>query len=278
MTVIKPPFTYLGGKMAIASQIAALLPAHGHYVEPFAGSLSVLLAKPPSALETVNDLDRGIMAFWRVLRDRPADLERACALTPHSRAEYAAARADAPGGDEVEQARRVWVLLTQGRAGTLAPMGWRFTANPDGGQSLRSHHPGTFVRRIAPAAARLAKVSLECRPALEVIADYGRHPGVLLYADPPYLASTRAGSYYRHEMTSEAEHRDLAEALGACSATVVLSGYDSALYAGLYEGWHRRDIAAHTGNGAADKARTEVLWSNRPFPQGALSLFDLEAG
>lgn len=273
MTALKPPFRYFGGKMSIAPQVAALLPAHRHYLEPFAGSLSVLLAKPSSSLETVNDLDRDIMAFWRVLRDRPAELERVCALTPHSRAEYASACEDS--GDELEQARRVWVRLTQGRAGTLAPTGWRFTANPDGGESLRRAHPAPFVARIGPAASRLAKVSLECRPALEVIADYGRHPGVLVYADPPYLAGTRDGGRYRHEMTAEGEHRELAEALGACKAAVVLSGYDSELYAGLYEGWHRRDIAARTGNGGTSEARTEVLWSNRPFSQA--TLFDLEA-
>ena len=56
--------------------IAALLPAHRHYVEPYCGSLSVLLAKPPSNHETVNDLDCRLITFWRVLRDRPDDLAR----------------------------------------------------------------------------------------------------------------------------------------------------------------------------------------------------------
>jgi hypothetical protein len=52
-----------------------LLPEHTHYVEPFAGSLAVLLAKPRSKMETVNDLDQDLMTFWRVLRDRPDELE-----------------------------------------------------------------------------------------------------------------------------------------------------------------------------------------------------------
>lgn len=122
---MKPPFTYFGGKTRIAGQIAALLPAHEHYVEPFAGSLAVLLAKPPSMMETVSDLDGDLMNFWRVLRDRPHDLERACALTPHSRAEHQGSYE--PAADDLERARRIWIRLTQGRSGQHhLRTGWRY--------------------------------------------------------------------------------------------------------------------------------------------------------
>ena len=53
----KPPMTYFGGKTRLAHRIASLLPRHEHYVEPFCGSLAVLLAKAPSRLETVSDVD-----------------------------------------------------------------------------------------------------------------------------------------------------------------------------------------------------------------------------
>lgn len=270
---MKPPITYLGGKMMLADQIAALLPPHGHYVEPFAGSLSVLLAKRPADHETVNDLDGDLVTFWRVLRDQPEELERVCALTPHARAEHAASY-ELGEVTDLERARRVWVQLTQGRAGVRSKTGWRHYVNPAGSSASMPTYLKGYVARIGPAAARLAGVSLECRPALDVIASYGRDPRVLLYVDPPYLGETRNSGGYAHDMPSEAEHRALAEALYACAAAVVLSGYPSALYdRELYAGWDRHSFATSTGQGGSWESRTEVLWANRPLAT-QLSLID----
>jgi DNA adenine methylase len=272
---VKPPFTYFGGKTAIAERIAALLPPHEHYVEPFAGSLAVLLAKRRSRMETVNDLDGDLMNFWRVLRDDPEGLERACFLTPHSRGEHIEAH-DRENVTDLERARRVWVRLTQGRGGhTTRRTGWRFYQDPRGTHSSMPEYIASYARRLAPAAARLAGVTLECKPALDLIREYGRHPDTLLYVDPPYLGSVRTwGNNYAHEMRTEAEHEALAGVLTGIPSTVVLSGYRSALYDELYTGWHEHLISTQTGNGKGDRSRTEVVWSNRPFPQG--HLFDAE--
>jgi DNA adenine methylase len=279
---MKPPFTYFGGKTAIAGQIAALLPAHEHYVEPFAGSLAVLLAKKPSPMETINDLDGDLMHFWRTLRDDPEGLERVCALTPHSRAEYLQSY-DLDGTEGIERARRIWVRLTQGRGRSMRRTGWRYYVNPRGSSSSMPDYLEAYTTRTAAAAARLAAVSLECKPALELIVQYGQHDGVLIYADPPYLGCVRnpranragSGREYSAEMLTEDQHRELADALLEACAVVVLSGYDSPLYQDLYAAWHRVEIPTFNGNGTGDRSRVEVLWSNRPFPaQG--SLFDLD--
>lgn len=274
---MKPPIAYYGGKTTIAQQIVTLLPRHDHYVEPFAGSLSVLLAKRPSRMETVNDLDGQLMTFWRVLRDRPLDLERVCAFTPHSRAEYEACRDAEQVDDELETARRVWVRLTQGRGGQLRRVtGWRHFKDPGGASFGMPGYLEAYRERFAPAAARLIGVSLEARPALEVIETYGGYARTLLYVDPPYLGSTRNwGNQYRHEMRTDDEHRALAEALRSVEASVVLSGYPSELYdLELYPDWHRVEIATQNSQGGSRSPRTEVLWSNRPFPVATDALFE----
>lgn len=268
---MKSPVPYFGGKQRLAPWIVSLLPEHDHYVEPFAGSLSVLLAKKPSRMETASDLDGELMTFWRVLRDRPEELLRACMLTPHSRAELSATWD--PTEDELELARRIWCRLAQGRSGTLRNTGWRHYIDPAGSVTSMPGYLEAYVGRLAAAAERLHGVSLENLPALELIAKYGKQPKCLLYVDPPYLGSTRGwGNNYRVEMKTELEHRELAAALADCKAAVVLSGYGSDLYAELFDGWHRYEQSTMTGNASSDKGRTEVLWSNRVLA-GQVDLF-----
>lgn len=257
---------YFGSKHRLAQRLIDLMPAHRGYVEPFAGSLSVLARKPPSPIEVVNDLNGDLMTFWRVLRDRQDDLERACLLTPHSRQEHAESFSLRPDPySEVEHARRVWVRLAQGRAGQFTPTGWRHHQSTskvnDGGMSQRLSY---YVSRFAGVAARLRNVSLECKPADEVIAAYGRDADTLLYVDPPYLGSTRPNNTngYAVELNSEPQHVELAESLHACRATVMLSGYPSDLYDRLYADWSRVDLSAWTGQGNRRAARTEVVWIN----------------
>ncbi|MDR3083098.1 MAG: DNA adenine methylase [Streptomyces sp.] len=258
---MKSPVPYFGSKQRIAPWIASLLPNHDHYVEPFCGGLSVLFAKRPAPMETVNDLDGELMTFWRVLRDRPEELIRACMVTPHSRFELEATWE--PTEDDLELARRIWCRLAQGRSGTLRNTGWRHYIDPAGSAVGMPGYLEAYVNRLASAAERLHGVSLEALPALDLIGKYGKQPRVLLYVDPPYLGTTRGwGNNYRVEMKTELEHRELAAALADCKATVVLSGYHSDLYDELFDGWHRYEQQTMTGNALSAKGRTEVLWSN----------------
>ncbi|SDD43058.1 DNA adenine methylase [Auraticoccus monumenti] len=270
-TALRPPLPYFGAKQRIAEQIVALFPEHEHYVEPYCGGMSVLLAKSPAKIETVNDLDHHLVKFWRVLRDRPDELLRACELTPHSRVELAESRTT-DDCDDLEVARRVWVHLTQGRAGLRTSTGWRFYLDATATNRGMPGYLDGYRDRMPAAARRLAHVSLECRDALDVVRDYGRQPSTLLYVDPPYLPETRTGGKYRHEATAE-HHRELLGVLAGCRARVALSGYASALYAERLNGWHQTLISASTqqANKVGRNGRTEVVWTNyEPHP----GLFD----
>ena len=78
MTALKAPFPWFGGKSRAAPIIWPRFGAVRNYVEPFAGSLAVLLAAPHGGAitETVNDLDGFIANFWRSVASDPDEVWR----------------------------------------------------------------------------------------------------------------------------------------------------------------------------------------------------------
>jgi DNA adenine methylase len=71
---LKAPFPWFGGKSRVAAEVWARFGDTPNYVEPFAGSLAVLLGRPEkhaAKTETVNDLDGFIANFWRAIAADP---------------------------------------------------------------------------------------------------------------------------------------------------------------------------------------------------------------
>jgi len=72
----KAPFPWFGGKSKAAPLVWQLMGDVEHYVEPFAGSLAVLLNRPhpcnrPYHSETVNDADALLVNAWRGIQFAP---------------------------------------------------------------------------------------------------------------------------------------------------------------------------------------------------------------
>ena len=68
---LSAPFPYSGAKGRVAGIINERLGKVDVYVEPFAGSLAVLLSRDPVAREIVCDLDGMIANFWRAVAHDP---------------------------------------------------------------------------------------------------------------------------------------------------------------------------------------------------------------
>lgn len=85
----------------------------------------------------------------------------------------------------------------------------------------------------------------------------------LIYADPPYVRSARksARDLYEYEMT-DADHIRFLDAVRAQHCMVMISGYDSPLYAEALSDWRVVTFQAMTRRGLA----TECLWMNYPAP------------
>ena len=78
MTVeLTAPFPYFGGKRRAAPMIWDALGDPGGYVEPFAGSAAVLLARPSFTgrrVETINDADGWLVNAWRSIQLSPSEV------------------------------------------------------------------------------------------------------------------------------------------------------------------------------------------------------------
>ncbi len=220
----------------------------------------------PATHEILNDIDGDVVNFFRCLRERRLELERACRLSPYASEEYRAVvhAADADVED-LERARRWWVRSSQGFGGIAKEgTGWS-TSIERGSNNARS--VWNRLDRFAAAAQRLGTVTIENRDALEVIARYDRPDG-LIYCDSPYFGETRtsiAGGRhgdYPHEFHTRADHVALARVLTVAKATVLISGYPSALYDDLYHGWWRteRSVTVRAGTSSAGaRVATEAV-------------------
>ena len=93
---LRAPFPWYGGKFRAASLIWERFGDVANYVEPFAGSLAVLLARPTEPkIETVNDLDCHVANFWRAVQSDPDAVAKWC---------------DCPVNEADLHARHLWLV------------------------------------------------------------------------------------------------------------------------------------------------------------------------
>lgn len=253
-TIVKYP----GAKWRIADWIISMMPAHKSYLEPYFGSGAVFFCKPKSRIETINDIDGDVVNLFRCVREDAEELARRVAATPYARAEYYAAFDESPTDDHIERARRFLLKHWQGH-------GFRTYCRSGRKNDIAGRENDYAVRYwnelpawIMQTVARLKETQIECMDAQKLISRFNQSD-VLIYADPPYVLSTRKlKRQYACEMT-DADHICLLELLLQHKGPVMLSGYDNDLYNTMLAEWDKAQIEALAEKG---RHRTEILWTN----------------
>lgn len=273
MAKLRSPIVWFGGKGRMTNKIGPLIPPHHIYVEAFGGGASMLLSKEPSPVEVYNDLDSGLVNFFRVLRD-PAKcmkLYMLALLTPHSREEYNRYKAGWDScSDDIERAYQ-WFYVARNSFGGMFGGSWGFTVtNSSRGMGGRASAWQSTIDQLAQIHARLMRVQVENNDFRKVIATYDT-PDTLFYLDPPYIPETRRDGEYRHELSDE-DHRELVDIILRVQGKVLLSGYAHEIYHPLEKaGWKRHDFevfctaAGRTrhGKGALQEhKRVDSVWAS----------------
>ena len=248
---------YPGSKWGIASWIIEHFPQHHSYLEPFFGSGAVFFNKPPSDIETINDLDGNVVNLFDCIRRDPERLARELYLIPYSREVYDRAFSSAPD-DPFGRAVNFYIRLNMGHGFRTngEKVGWK---NDVVGRerAYAAREWCILPERIMQAAERLRGVQIENMDAIDLIGRFN-HSNVLIYCDPPYVLKTRHGKQYRCEMDDK-QHERLLDVLEAHAGPVILSGYDSKMYSERLRKWHREDRTSYSQVASKKK---EVIWMN----------------
>lgn len=277
-TKLTPPLKWHGGKHDLATWIIGLMPPRCtnpnkpdpndagwlHYVEPYAGGLSVLLANDPEGIsEVVNDLNEHLIDFWRTLADEHAfkDFAREIQCTPFCETLWSASEVC----KDLRNPVSFFIHCRQSLSGRMKNFASITRNRTRRGMNEQVSAWLNCIEGLPAVHARLKRVLILNDDALTVIRKQDG-PRTLFYLDPPYLHETRATTgEYQHEMTDK-DHGKLLELLASIKGRFLLSGYHSKLYDGVagLAGWrcHEMKINNHAAGGKTKRVMTECVWTN----------------
>ena len=277
------PLKWHGGKHYLAKQIINLFPPRDgtwcHYVEPFFGGGSVLLANNPNGIsEVANDVDYRLTNFWTVIADvdtfesfrRFVEGIPFCEPTYQESADFHQQK-HRPGEPCVGCAVTFFVHCRQslaGRMGTFAPITKNRTRR---GMNEQASAWLGAVDGLPMVHERLRRVVILNRKAKDVIIQQDG-PRTLFYFDPPYVAATRSSpEVYANEM-DDMDHAFFLAQLAHIKGRFLLSGYHHPLYdeAARVRGWkcHEFNLPNNAAGGNSKRRMTECVWTNYQGGEG----------
>ncbi len=239
------PLRYPGGKRKLANFVALLFRTNGlldgEYAEVYAGGAAValtLLYGDYARRVHINDLDRGVYAFWVAARDRTDELSRLVRDAKLTVAEWERQRAVqfAEDPDPLDLAFSTFYLnrtnrsgiITGGIIGGKAQTGdWKINAR------YNTHDLVRRIERIGRWSSRIEVYNLDGAEFLRTVAPT-LPDKALLYLDPPYYVKGQEmlyANYYGRD-----DHAEVARLVRKLSRPWMVSYDDHADIRALYQG------------------------------------------
>lgn len=280
---VSSPFPYFGSKAYASEHVWDALGDVRNYVEPFAGSLGVLLNRPggASGIETVNDLNADLMNFWKAINQDSQTIIDEILRYPISEAMlhviYLELQTPLVGYDP-ERAGRWLYYASLNIPGTRVDKPPSLKLSRLAGPLL-SYSTGAWRAKEEIQAtlswfkARLRNVRLmsgdwqRCvRPSITTA-----HDGVTgVFLDPPYQ---NYEDLYGREPASEQVHEWCATNGSKRKLRIVLCGYADEHDELLSFGWTKKSVPKRRGMQAAKEhtGKAEMIWfSPQCVKQGGL--------
>lgn len=264
------PLRYPGGKGKVANFFKLLLLENDlvgcEYVEPYAGGASValsLLFEEYASHVHINDLDRGIHAFWKVALERPDDLCRLIRDTRPGLREWDRQRKIQRGADtgDLELAFATFFMNRTNRSGIIdggiiggrrQKGDWKIDAR------WRPEDSIARIEKIARFSSRITVTGIDTaaylREALPDIEDS------FLYLDPPYYKKGKGlyTSFYEHD-----DHEQVAKLVLGLDRPWVVSYDAEPEIERLYASAQRLDYGLRYTARESSKGKEVMFFSDR---------------
>ncbi|MEG1587346.1 MAG: DNA adenine methylase [Bacteroidales bacterium] len=253
----RTPITYYGGKQKLVPTILDLIPDHNLYCEPFSGGAAVFFAKSPSKVEILNDTNKELINFYRVLKATPGELEKMAEETLYSRAIFNDAWTIYNNPHlftDIKRAWALWVLSMQGFSGQLSSS-WGY----DKVNNSPVRRMNNRKDELHDAGSRLSAVQIECTDAIRIIESRDTEDA-LFYVDPPYFNSD-CGHYDGY---TEEDFKMLLQTLAQIRGKFILSSYPSEILSDFtnINGWYTIKKEMRIDAGKSTRKKIEVITAN----------------
>ncbi len=258
---MKTPISYYGGKQKLAKFINDLFPEHITYTEPFFGGGAVFFAKGKSNVEVINDTNKELVNFYRVVQNDFVSLEKEIRITLHSRDLHRKASVIYNNPDMFSEVKRAWAVWT------LAAQSFSSMLDSSFGYDIKKSTTSVKIKNKREGfteeyAIRLQDVQIECTDAIRIIESRDTKD-TLHYCDPPYYNSD-CGHYDGYTIK---DYGNLLDTLSNAKGRFVLSSYPSDIldeYVNKY-GWCQQSIEQNVTvaqKSGKRKTKTEVITYN----------------
>lgn len=262
---MKTPITYYGGKQKLTREILKKIPKHTLYAEPFIGGGAIFFAKEKSPVEVINDTNRELINFYKVVQNDFVALEKHIHISLHSRdlhrkATVINAHPDL-FPDDVKRAWAVWILSQQSFSSKLnGNWGYDIAKNTTSKKIMNKR--ASFTEEYA---VRLQDVQIESTDALRIITSRDT-VNSFFYCDPPYYNSDCA----HYDGYTIDDYERLLKTLSRIKGKFLLSSYPSEPLTEFVSkhGWKQEkilmDVTVANKSGKR-KPKVEVLAANYDF-------------
>lgn len=216
-------FAYFGGKYEVSKKFVPMIPPHKHYIELFAGGLSIFFRKKKAEWSLVNDLNMDIANLYYVLSipDMYDEfVERAFWLV-HSRVIYNKYRDILKTEFEIPNIERAVVYYYYISNCFNQQIGTDYS-------DKISNWTTSFQKNLRLSREKLDGVIVESKDYKYIIDRYAEKQDTFWYIDPPYWV-TQEEEYYKFNFT-RADHYTLKEYIDKIvknSTAKIMISYDN---------------------------------------------------